>query len=94
MFARGPSTLRLVTLTEWVQALSAELGIDPGEVDVRELLDVARDAAQHVHRTAAPLTTFLVGYAAAVGGGGPDAVAVAAATARRLALTVEPAPED
>jgi len=79
-----------VTLEEWVQALSAELQIDPGSVDVRLLLDVSRDAAHQVHRTAAPLTTFLVGYAAAARGGGAEAVAAAAASAQRLAATVTP----
>jgi hypothetical protein len=82
-----------VTLEEWVEALSAELDVEPDVVDVRLLLDVARDAAHQVHRTAAPLTTFLVGYAAATRGGGADAVADAAATAQRLAATVTPDPD-
>jgi len=83
-----------VTLDEWVDALSAELEVEPGVVDVRLLLDVARDAAHQVHRTAAPLTTFLVGYAAASRGGGAAAVAAASATAQRLAATVTPEPQD
>jgi len=66
-------------LEDWVAALSAELGVDV-EVDVRLLLEVARDAAHHVDRPAAPLTTFLVGYAAGVSGR-PDAVAAAATVA-------------
>ena len=41
-----------VTLEEWVEALSAELDVEPDVVDVRLLLDVARDAAHQVHRTA------------------------------------------
>ena len=48
----------------WVAALADELGIDIGDVDVQALLDVARDAAHSVVRPAAPLATFLVGYAA------------------------------
>lgn len=76
-------------LDDWMTALSTELGIDIS-VDVRLLLDVARDAAHQVDRPAAPLTTFLVGYAAAQRGGGADAVAEAAATAQRLALAWEP----
>jgi len=71
-------------LEDWVAALSAELGVDV-EVDVRLLLEVARDAAHHVDRPAAPLTTFLVGYAAGVSGR-PDAVAAVAARAQALAL--------
>lgn len=51
-------------LEAWVAALADELGLDLTEVDVEGLLDVARDAAHSVTRPAAPLTTFLVGYAA------------------------------
>ncbi len=76
-----------MTLDDWTTALAAELGLDPLDLDVRLLLDVARDAAHHVDRPAAPLTTFLVGFAAARRGGGPDAVRDAAATASRLALS-------
>jgi hypothetical protein len=39
-----------------------------------------------VARPAAPLTTFLVGYAAAQAGGGPEAVAEASRKAVALAL--------
>jgi len=39
-----------------------------------------------VARPAAPLTTFLVGYAAAQAGGGPEAVAEASRKAAALAL--------
>jgi molybdopterin-guanine dinucleotide biosynthesis protein A len=51
-------------LEEWLAAVKAELNIDP-EVDIHALLDAARDAAHGVTRPAAPLTTFLLGYAAA-----------------------------
>ncbi|MEV8473911.1 NTP transferase domain-containing protein [Streptomyces sp. NPDC051173] len=61
-------------LDEWITAAKAELGIDL-DVDTAALLDLARDAAHGVARPAAPLTTFLVGYAAAQRGGGPEAVA-------------------
>ncbi len=74
------------TLDDWVRALSAELGVDE-TVDIRGLLDVARDAAHGVDRPAAPLTTFLVGYAAAQAGGGP--AAVEAALARTTTLVRE-----
>ncbi|MEU3889285.1 NTP transferase domain-containing protein [Streptomyces sp. NPDC029041] len=71
-------------LDEWISAVRDELGIDL-DVDTRGLLDLARDAAHGVARPAAPLTTFLVGYAAAQAGGGPDAVAEAARKAAALA---------
>ncbi|SEE89707.1 NTP transferase domain-containing protein [Streptomyces sp. Ag109_O5-10] len=72
-------------LDEWISAVKDELGIDL-DVDIRLLLDLARDAAHGVDRPAAPLTTFLVGYAAAQGKGGPEAVAEAAHKAAALAL--------
>ncbi|MGW0839658.1 NTP transferase domain-containing protein [Streptomyces sp. NPDC002787] len=72
-------------LDEWISAVKDELGIDL-DVDITELLDLARDAAHNVARPAAPLTTFLVGYAAAKAGGGPEAVTEAARKAAALAL--------
>ncbi|MFJ2110386.1 NTP transferase domain-containing protein [Streptomyces sp. NPDC087850] len=73
-------------LDEWITAVKDELGIDL-EVDTGLLLDLARDAAHGVARPAAPLTTFLVGYAAAgAGGDGPEAVAEAARKAAALAV--------
>lgn len=50
-------------LDEWITAVKAELGIEL-DVDAAALLDLARDAAHGVARPAAPLTTFLIGYAA------------------------------
>ncbi|MFI5470185.1 NTP transferase domain-containing protein [Streptomyces cacaoi] len=72
-------------LDEWISAVKDELGIDL-DVDTGALLDLARDAAHGVARPAAPLTTFLVGYAAAQAKGGPEAVAEAARKAAALAL--------
>ncbi|MGW3493197.1 NTP transferase domain-containing protein [Streptomyces sp. NPDC001020] len=72
-------------LDEWISSAKDELGIDL-DVDTGVLLDLARDAAHGVARPAAPLTTFLVGYAAAQAGGGPEAVAEAARKAAALAL--------
>ncbi|TKA11534.1 NTP transferase domain-containing protein [Actinacidiphila oryziradicis] len=72
-------------LDEWIAAAKAELGIDL-DVDTSVLLDLARDAAHGVARPAAPLTTFLVGYAAALAGGGPEAVADASRKAAALAV--------
>lgn len=71
-------------LDEWITAVKNELGIRL-DVDTPGLLDLARDAAHGVARPAAPLTTFLVGYAAAQAGGGPEAVAEAARKAAALA---------
>ncbi|MEU6080227.1 DUF6457 domain-containing protein [Streptomyces sp. NPDC047108] len=71
-------------LDEWIAAVKAELGIEL-DVDTGALLDLARDAAHGVARPAAPLTTFLVGYAGARAGGSPDEVATAARKAAALA---------
>ncbi|MFE3670672.1 NTP transferase domain-containing protein [Streptomyces goshikiensis] len=76
-------------LDEWMTAVKNELGIDVA-VDTKTLLDLARDAAHGVARPAAPLTTFLVGYAAAqaaASGADPaQAVAEASRKASDLAL--------
>lgn len=72
-------------LDEWISAAKDELGIDL-DVDTALLLDLARDAAHGVARPAAPLTTFLVGYAAGRAQGGPEAVAEASRKAAALAL--------
>ncbi|KIF75575.1 molybdopterin-guanine dinucleotide biosynthesis protein [Streptomyces sp. 150FB] len=74
-----------IVLDEWITAAKDELGIEL-DVDTGVLLDLARDAAHGVARPAAPLTTFLVGYAAAKAGGGPEAVAEASRKAAALAL--------
>ncbi|MFJ5709067.1 DUF6457 domain-containing protein [Streptomyces sp. NPDC093105] len=75
-------------LDEWITAVKTELGLDL-DVDTGVLLDLARDAAHGVARPAAPLTTFLVGYAAAKaaedGTAPADAVAEAARKAAALA---------
>lgn len=75
-------------LTAWTQAaasaLATDLGVTLPDVDQQLLLDIARDAAHAVDRPAAPVTTYLLGYAAALAGGG-DKVAEGAATLRRLA---------
>ncbi|MFJ6778579.1 NTP transferase domain-containing protein [Streptomyces yangpuensis] len=76
-------------LDQWITAVKNELGIDLA-VDTKTLLDLARDAAHGVARPAAPLTTFLVGYAAAhaaaTGADPAEAVAEASRKAAGLAL--------
>ena len=53
-----------VNLHDWIDELCDALDV---EVDLDEalILDLARDAAHNVARPAAPITTFLLGYAAA-----------------------------
>lgn len=63
-------------MRRWIEDVKSELGVDL-DVDVAELLDMTKVVAHGVARPAAPLTSFLVGYAAAQAGGGPEAVAEA-----------------
>lgn len=53
-------------LQPWVDQVKAELGIET-TVPLEAILDVARVAAHNVARPAAPVTTFLLGVAAAAG---------------------------
>lgn len=69
----------------WVTALCERLGVPEDDVDVGGILDLARDAAHHVERPAAPVTAFVAGYAAALRGGGDEAVAAAVEAAGELA---------
>ena len=71
-------------LHAWVEELAEALGLEPDAVDVRVLLDVARDAARGVARPAAPVTTFLIGLAAGRAGGNREAINAAAARAQQL----------
>ena len=70
-------------LDEWITSAKQELGIEL-DVDTALLRDVAKDAAHGVARPAAPLTTFLVGYAAGRSGD-PEAVRRAAEKVAALA---------
>ena len=66
-------------IEEWVQSLCEAMGVPSDEVDVTALLDLARDAAHSIDRTA------VVGYASAQRGGGAEAVGAATAEAVTLA---------
>jgi len=72
-------------LEHWVNDLATVLNVDPSLVNLSQLLDVARDAAHSVTRTAAPIATFLVGVAAAQQGGTREAVDAAANKAQQQA---------
>lgn len=61
-------------LDDWADAVVAELGL-PGGVDVREVLDLAKDVAHGVDRPAAPLTSWLAGMAIGAGAEPADVVA-------------------
>ncbi len=73
-----------VTLHDWTDELCDALDIEL-ELDEGLVLDVARDVAHAVERPAAPLSTFLLGYAAAVHGASPARVEELAALTSALA---------
>ncbi|KQV06153.1 DUF6457 domain-containing protein [Leifsonia sp. Root112D2] len=82
-------------LEEWAARVVEALDIEGLELDINAVLGLAGRAAHAVVRPAAPLTTFLVGYAAgqaAAGGAGGSVVsadAVRAATDTALRLCAE-----
>ena len=82
----------MTELDRWVEQLQEALGLPDLALDVGAILDLARVAAHEVDRPAAPLTTFLVGYAAgrASGRGDPITVSVLAARAAALAESWSP----
>jgi hypothetical protein len=74
-----------VNIHDWIDELCDVLDV---EVDVDEalILDLARDAAHNVERPAAPITTFLLGYAAAGFDGNPAELERLAGLATDLAV--------
>lgn len=90
--AEPDSTERI--LREWAEALLADLDLAGTPVDIDQILGLAGTAAHAVIRPAAPLTTFLVGFAAgraAESGrrGVSDAVADAIEIARGAATRIK-----
>jgi hypothetical protein len=73
-----------VNLHDWIDELMDVLDIE-GEIDEGLILDVAREAAHQVQRPAAPISTYLLGYAAAQAGGRPEDVEALAARVVALA---------
>ncbi|GAA2713841.1 DUF6457 domain-containing protein [Micromonospora olivasterospora] len=65
----------MTVMDEWVTAACAELGLDPSEVPVPVVLDLARDVAHQVLRPGAPVTAYLLGLAV---GRGAEPTAAAA----------------
>jgi hypothetical protein len=60
-------------LQEWSARLAKALGLDDFEVDLKTVLGLAGRAAHAVLRPAAPLTTYVVGYAAGLAAGSGSA---------------------
>lgn len=70
-------------LAEWVEALSAMLGVDAGALDASAVLAACDAAGSGVGAAASPLTAYLLGLAAT--GTNPAAVQRAASQAAMLA---------
>lgn len=82
-----PAPLPPEALDGWLTALANQLELDPADIPVGDLLDVARDVAHSVARPAAPLSTFLIGLAAAKNGGSAADIQAACTAATKLALS-------
>jgi hypothetical protein len=82
-----------VNLHDWIDELCDVLEIEV-EADEALILDLARDAAHSVERRAAPISTFLLGYAAAASDGDPGEVERLAGLAMGLAQRWDKSPEE
>ena len=73
-----------MNLHDWIDELCDALDID-AEVDEGLLLDLAKVAANNVERPAAPITTYLLGFAAGSTDADAAAIELLAAKAQTLA---------
>jgi hypothetical protein len=73
-----------VNLHDWIDEVSDVLDLDT-ELDEGLVLDLARVAAHTVARPAAPITTYLLGFAAGAQDADPEAVEALAARVQQLA---------
>ena len=61
-------------LDEWAAELRGLFGLEPEDIPIPLILDLARDVAVGVARPAAPLSAFVAGLAAGRAGGSPEHV--------------------
>ena len=73
-----------MNLHDWIDELADVLDVE-AEVDEALILDLARTAAQNVEKKAAPITAYLLGFAAGAGDADPDQVERLAGRAQQLA---------
>lgn len=73
-----------MNLHDWIDELADVLDVEL-EVDEALVLDLARVSAHQVEKKSAPITTFLLGYAAATHDADPERVEQLAARAQALA---------
>lgn len=74
-----------MNLHDWIDELSDVLDLEDVEVDEGLLGDLTKVAAHNVERLAAPVTAYLLGFAAGSRDADPDAVEALAARAQQLA---------
>ncbi|MEU4780653.1 DUF6457 domain-containing protein [Micromonospora sp. NPDC023633] len=77
----------MTVMDDWVTAACAELDLDPAQVPVPAVLDLAKDVAHQVLRPGAPVTAYLLGLA--VGCGADPAGAAARLSALAASWPVE-----
>ena len=75
--------------TDWLDEVADALGVDRDVMERNALLGLTRDVAHGVERKAAPLSVFLVGYAAGAAGADRDGVVTLVEQVREMC----PAPE-
>lgn len=73
-----------MNLHDWIDELCDVLDLDT-EVDEGLILDLAKSAAHNVERPAAPITAYLLGYAAGATDADPETVEALAGRAQTLA---------
>ena len=78
----------IVNLHDWIDELMDVLDIEV-EMDEGLVLDVARQAAHRVQRPAAPISTFLLGYAAGLQEAGTEVTEALAGRVLALAESWE-----
>lgn len=80
----GVRDIGTVNLHDWIDELADVLDVE-AEIDEALILDLARVAAHNVQKTAAPITAYLLGFAAGSGDLDPERVERMAARAQVLA---------
>jgi hypothetical protein len=70
-------------VANWVDVVTAELAVRVPD-DLADILNVAKDVAHSVERPAAPVSTYLMGYAVAQGADPREVAAVIATLAQEF----------
>ncbi|MFM9918116.1 NTP transferase domain-containing protein [Lacisediminihabitans sp. H27-G8] len=78
-----------VALSEWSDRLTEALGLEAVDVDIDAVLALAGTAAHAVLRPAAPLTTYLVGYAAGIAAASTGPAGATAAFGQAVAIATQ-----